>query len=110
MNGVCALASYRPTNESDSAIGGVWIQISYFALVFFLIPRNMASAADPQHLRNITTTDGNLLLEFSEGEVSKANELYIGLTKPQPLLPNFHELFFGITKVGSGSRTPCQQS
>jgi len=46
---------------------------------------------------NITTTD--LVLGFSDGEVPKADGLYIGLTKPQPLFHNFHELFFGVTKV-----------
>ena len=46
---------------------------------------------------NITTTD--LLLGFSDGEVPKADGLYIELTKPQPWLRNFHELFLEVTKV-----------
>jgi len=45
----------------------------------------------------ITTTD--LLLGFSDGEVPKVDGLYIGLTKPEPLLRHFHELFLGVTKV-----------
>jgi hypothetical protein len=51
---------------------------------------------------NITTTD--LLLGFSAGEVPKADGLYIGLTKLQPLLHSFHELFFGVTKVEEESQ------
>ncbi|PYX52310.1 MAG: hypothetical protein DMG76_29615 [Acidobacteria bacterium] len=44
-----------------------------------------------------------MLLRFSDREVPKANGLYIGLTKPQPLLRNFHEPFFGVTEIGGGS-------
>jgi len=46
----------------------------------------------------------DLLQELSDREAPKADELYIGLTKPQPWLHNFHELFFGITKVKGGSQ------
>jgi len=46
---------------------------------------------------HITTTD--LLLGFSDGEVPKVDGLYMGLTKPEPLLRHFHELFLGVTKV-----------
>src|SRR5882762_1426495 len=66
---------------------GGGLQTSCFDLAFFLIPRNAASDAGLQ--------------------VSKADRLYIGLTKPQPLLHNFHELFFGITKVEEGSQENC---
>jgi hypothetical protein len=51
---------------------------------------------------HITTTD--LLLGFSDGEVPKVDGLYIGLTKLQPLLHNFHELFLGVTKIEGKSQ------
>ena len=51
---------------------------------------------------HITTTD--LLLGFSDGEVPKVDGLYIGLTKPQPSLRHFHELFLGVTKVEGKSQ------
>src|SRR5260370_15978812 len=51
---------------------------------------------------HITTTD--LLLGFSDGDVPKVDGLYIGLTKLQPLLRHFHELFLGVTKVEGKSQ------
>jgi len=51
---------------------------------------------------HITTT--NLLLGFSDGEAPKVDRLYIGSTKPEPLLRHFHELFLGVTKVEGKSQ------